>query len=192
MKGMVEIRWHGRGGQGVVTAGEILAEAAMEEGKYFQAFPDYGPERMGAPVRAYTRISDSPIEIHSQIASPDVVVVIDSTLIGLVNVAEGLKNGGVIVLNTSLSPQEVREKLGIGDKPVKVFTVDASRIAIKHFGRNIPNTPMLGALVKATGLVSLESIIRLTEERLGTKVADNIVQANVQAIKEAYESVKEG
>lgn len=192
MKGMVEIRWHGRGGQGVVTAGEILAEAAMEEGKYFQAFPDYGPERMGAPVKAYTRISDSPIEIHSQITSPDIVVVVDSTLIGLVNVAEGLKDGGIIVLNTSLSPQEAREKLGLVNRPIRVFTVDASQIAIKHFGRNIPNTPMLGALVKATGLVSLDSIIHLTKERLGTKVTEEIVQANVQAIKEAYESVKEG
>lgn len=192
MKGLVEIRWHGRGGQGVVTAGEILAEAAMEEGKYFQAFPDYGPERMGAPIKAYTRISDSPIEIHSQITSPDIVVVVDSTLIGLVNVAEGLKDGGIIVLNTSLSPQEAREKLGLGNKPVKIFTVDASQIAIKHFGRNIPNTPMLGALVKATGLVSLDSIIHLTKERLGTKVTEEIIQANIQAIKEAYESVKEG
>lgn len=192
MKGMVEIRWHGRGGQGVVTAGEILAEAAMEEGKYFQAFPDYGPERMGAPVKSYTRISDIPIEIHSQIISPDIVVVIDSTLIGVVNVTDGLKDGGTLVLNTSLSPQEVRQKLGLEGKPVKIFTVDASQIAIKHFGRNIPNTPMLGALVKATGLVSLESIIRLTEERLGTKVTEDIIQANVQAIKEAYESVKEG
>ncbi len=192
MKGMVEIRWHGRGGQGVVTAGEILAEAALEEGKYFQAFPDYGPERMGAPIKAYTRISDSPIEIHSQITSPDIVVVVDPTLIGLVNVAEGLKDGGTIVLNTSLSPQEVRVKLGLEGKNVRVFTVDASQIAMKHFGRNIPNTPMLGALVKATGLVSLESVIRLTEERLGTKVSENIIQANVQAIKEAYENVKEG
>ncbi|MCS7286934.1 MAG: 2-oxoacid:acceptor oxidoreductase family protein [Anaerolineae bacterium] len=192
MKGMVEIRWHGRGGQGVVTAGEILAEAAMEEGKYFQAFPDYGPERMGAPVKSYTRISDSPIEIHSQITSPDIVVVIDPTLLGVVNVAEGLKDGGTLVLNTSLSPQEVKQKLGLEGKPVKIFTVDASQIAIKHFGRNIPNTPMLGALVKATGLVSLESIIRLTEERLGTKVTEEIIQANIQAIKEAYESVREG
>lgn len=192
MKGMVEIRWHGRGGQGVVTAGEILAEAAMEEGKYFQAFPDYGPERMGAPVKAYTRISDSPIEIHSQITSPDIVVVVDSTLIGHVNVTEGLKNGGIIVLNTSLSPQEAREKLGLVNRPIRVFTVDASQIAIKHFGRNIPNTPMLGALVKATGLVSLDSIIHLTKEKLGTKVTEEIVQANVQAIKEAYESMKEG
>jgi len=147
---------------------------------------------MGAPIKAYTRISDSPIEIHSQITSPDIVVVVDSTLIGLVNVAEGLKDGGIIVLNTSLSPQEAREKLGLGNKPVKIFTVDASQIAMKHFGRNIPNTPMLGALVKATGLVSLDSIIHLTKERLGTKVTEEIIQANIQAIKEAYESVKEG
>jgi len=189
---LLEIRWHGRGGQGVVTAGEILAEAAMDEGKYFQAFPDYGPERMGAPVRAYTRISDSPIEIHSQITSPDIVVVIDPTLIGMVNVAEGIKDNGVILVNTPSSPQEIRKTLGLEGKPVKVFAVDASEIAKKHLGRNIPNTPMLGALVKATGLVSLESIIRLTEERFGAKFREDIVKANVAAIKEAYEKVQEG
>ena len=192
MKDMVEIRWHGRGGQGVVTAGEILAEAALEEGKYFQAFPDYGPERMGAPVKAYTRISDSPIEIHSQITSPDIVVVIDPTLLGMVNVAEGLKDGGVILVNTPQSPQEIRKTLGLEGKPIKVFTIDASDIAMKHLGRNIPNTPMLGALVKATGLVSLDSVIRLTEERFGAKFREDVVKANVAAIKEAYEKVQEG
>jgi len=189
---LIEIRWHGRGGQGVVTAGEILAEAAMEEGKYFQAFPDYGPERMGAPVKAYTRISDSPIEIHSQITSPDIVVVINPTLIGMVDVTEGLKDDGVILVNTSESPQEMRKKLGLEGKPVKVFVVDASQIAMKHLGRNIPNTPMLGALVKATGLVSLDSVIHLTEERFGAKFREDVVKANVAAIKEAYEKVQEG
>ncbi|HDN79885.1 MAG: pyruvate synthase [Chloroflexi bacterium] len=189
---LIEIRWHGRGGQGVVTAGEILAEAAMEEGKYFQAFPDYGPERMGAPIRAYTRISDSPIEIHSQITSPDIVIVVDPTLIGLVNVAEGIKEGGVILLNTPASPQEMRQKLGLAGKGVKVFTIDASEIAMKHLGRNIPNTPMLGALIKATNLVSLESVIRLTEERLGAKLREEAVKANIAALKEAYEKVQEG
>jgi len=189
---LIEIRWHGRGGQGVVTAGEILAEAAMEEGKYFQAFPDYGPERMGAPIRAYTRISDSPIEIHSQITSPDIVIVVDPTLIGLVNVAEGIKEGGVILLNTPASPQEMRQKLGLAGKGVKVFTIDASEIAMKHLGRNIPNTPMLGALIKATNLVSLESVIRLTEERLGAKLREEAVKVNIAALKEAYEKVQEG
>lgn len=189
---LLEIRWHGRGGQGVVTAGEILAEAAMEEGKYFQAFPDYGPERMGAPVRAYTRISDSPIEIHSQITSPDIVVVIDPSLIGMVNVAEGLKDGGVILVNTDASPEQIRKTLGLEGRPVKVFAINASEIAMKHLGRNIPNTPMLGALVKATGLVSLESVIRLTEERFGAKFREDVVKANVAAIKEAYEKVQEG
>jgi len=190
MDGLIEIRWHGRGGQGVVTAGEILAEAALEEGKYFQSFPDYGPERMGAPVKAYTRVSDHPIEIHSQILSPDVVVVINPTLIGMVDVTEGLKEGGTILVNTSESPAQMREKLGLKGKPVKVFTVDATEIAMKHLGRNIPNTPMLGALARATGLVSVDSIIRLTEERFGAKLTKEMVQANVAAIKEAYEQVK--
>jgi len=112
MSKCMEIRWHGRAGQGVVTAGELLAEAALEEGKYFQAFPDYGPERMGAPVKSYTRISDEPIEIHYQILTPEVVVVVNPNLLGVVDVTEGLAKDGVLIINTPESPGDIRKKLG--------------------------------------------------------------------------------
>ncbi len=185
---IIEIRWHGRGGQGVVTAGELLAEAAMEEGKYFQAFPDYGPERMGAPIKSYTRISDEPIEIHHQILNPDVVIVVNPNLIGVVNLTEGLKEDGTLIVNTTESPAEIRKRMGF--KGGKVATLDATRIALDTLKRDIPSTLMLGAVTKVTGLVSLDSVIRRTEERLGEKLSKEVVEANLTAIKRAYEEVK--
>jgi len=190
MDKIIEIRWHGRAGQGVVTAGELLAEAAMEEGKHFQAFPDYGPERMGAPVKSYTRISDEPIEIHHQIANPDVVIVVNPNLIGVVDITEGLKEEGTLIVNTPESPAEVRKRLGF--KGGKVATLDATRIALEALGRDIPSTLMLGAVVKATELVSLNSLIRRTEERLGEKLSREVVKANVTALKRAHKEVVEG
>ncbi|MBI4759301.1 MAG: 2-oxoacid:acceptor oxidoreductase family protein [Chloroflexi bacterium] len=190
MSSITEIRWHGRAGQGIVTAGEVLAEAALEEGKYFQAFPDYGPERMGAPIKSFTRISSSPIDIHCQIQAPDVVVVVDPTLVGVVDVTDGLKEDGVILVNTPKTPGDIRAALKVTGQ--KVFTVDATRIATETIGRPIPNTPMLGALVKATGVVSKESVINLTRERLGAKLKEEVVAANLRAIERAYEEVENG
>lgn len=190
MNKLTEIRWHGRGGQGVVTAGELLAGAAMEEGKYFQAFPDYGPERMGAPIKSYTRISDEPIDVHHQILNPDVVIVVNPNLIGVVNLTEGLREDGVLIVNTPESPAEIRKRLEF--KGGKVATLDASRIAIEALGRDIPSTIMLGAVAKVTGLVSLDSIVRRTKERLGEKLSREVVEANVTALKRAYEVVVEG
>jgi pyruvate ferredoxin oxidoreductase gamma subunit len=184
---LTEIRWHGRAGQGVVTAGELLAEAAMGEGKYFQAFPDYGPERMGAPIKSYTRISDGPIEVHHQILNPDVIVVVNPTLIGVIDLTEGLKEDGIAIINTSDSPEEVRKKLGL--KGGKVATLDATRIAMDTLGRDIPSTLMLGAVAKVTGLVSLDSLVHCTRERLGEKLRSEMVEANVTALKRAYEEV---
>jgi pyruvate ferredoxin oxidoreductase gamma subunit len=189
MAKLTEIRWHGRAGQGVVTAGELLAEAAMEEGKYFQSFPDYGPERMGAPIKSYTRISDGPIEVHHQILHPDVIVVVNPNLIGVLNLAEGLKEDGIAIINTPDSPADVRKKLGV--KGVRVFTLDATCIALDTLGRDIPSTLMLGAVAKATGLVSLDSLIHCAKERLGTKLRADVVEANVTALKRAYEEVQE-
>jgi len=157
---LIEIRWHGRGGQGVVTAGKLLAETALGMDQYIQAFPDYGPERQGAPIRAYTRMSPEPIRIHSQVEEPDIVLVLDPTLLQTVDVTEGLKPDGALLVNTPLSPQEVREQLGW--KTGKVFTVDASHIAIDELGREITNTPMLGALAAALGLFSVD---QLAEEK---------------------------
>jgi pyruvate ferredoxin oxidoreductase gamma subunit len=188
MSNITEIRWHGRGGQGVVTAGELLAEAAMEEGKYFQAFPDYGPERMGAPIKAFTRISDEPLHIRCQIQEPDLVMVLDPTVMGVVDVAEGLKPDGVILINTSEPPSQVRERLGLSGG--RLVTVDATRISLDTIGRNIPNTPMLGALIKATELVRKDSVLALIEHRFGTKFARSVVEANVDAVNRAYEEAQ--
>lgn len=187
---LTEIRWHGRGGQGVVTAGKLLAETALGTGQYFQAFPDYGPERMGAPIRAYTRLSSEPITLHCQIEEPDVVVVLDPTLLGSVPVAEGLKPDGIMVVNTTMSPAEVRELTGF--KTGKVFTVDASHIAIEELGREITNTPMLGALAKATGLVDLDALEKETRAWFGKKVSPQVVDANIRAMRRAAEELQEG
>ena len=191
MNKMTEIRWHGRGGQGVVTAGKLLAETALETGQYFQAFPDYGPERMGAPIRAYTRLSPEPITIHSQIETPDVVVVLDPTLLGTVPVTAGLKEDGTLIVNTPLSPQEIREKLNF--RTGKVFTVDASHIAIEEMGREITNTPMLGALAKATGLVDIDTLVEQVRKDFTKKMMrPEIVEANVRAIRRAAEELQAG
>lgn len=174
----------------MVTAGELLAEAALDSGQYFQAFPDYGPERMGAPIRAFTRLSPEPITIHSQVEEPDVVLVLDPTLLGAVAVTEGLKQDGFLLVNTSMSPKEVREKLGfqIG----KVYTVDASHIAIEEMGREITNTPMLGVFAKATGLVDLDHLGEEIREWFGGKLSQRAVDANVRALKRAAEEATEG
>ncbi len=187
---LMEIRWHGRGGQGVVTAGKVLADAALESGRYFQAFPDYGPERMGAPIRAFTRLSDEPIVVHSQINHPDVVIVLDPTVIGTVDVTEGLKDDGILIVNTSESPQAIREKLNF--RGGKVFTVDASKIAIEELGREITNTPMLGAFARATGLFDLDELDEQIRHKFARKLSDEMIEANVRAMRRASEALQEG
>jgi pyruvate ferredoxin oxidoreductase gamma subunit len=190
MAELTEIRWHGRGGQGVVTAGKLLAETAMGTGQYFQAFPDYGPERMGAPIRAYTRLSSKPITIHSQIEKPDVVLVLDPTLLGVVAVAEGLKEDGTLLVNTSMSPAEVREATGF--KTGKVFTVDASHIAIDEMGREITNTPMIGAFASATGIFDTGDLAEQLRAWFGKKISLEMIEANVRALRRAAEEVQQG
>ncbi|RME38587.1 MAG: pyruvate synthase [Thermoflexia bacterium] len=187
---MIEIRWHGRGGQGVVTAGKLLAETAMGTGQYFQAFPDFGPERMGAPIRSFTRLSSKPINIHSQIENPDVVLVLDPTLLGTVPVTEGLKEDGILIVNTSMSPQEVRELTGF--RTGKVFTVDASHIAIEEMGREITNTPMLGAFARATGLFDLDALEKQVREWFSEKVSPSVVEANIRVLRRAAQEIREG
>jgi pyruvate ferredoxin oxidoreductase gamma subunit len=190
MADLVEIRWHGRGGQGVVTAGKLLAETAMGSGEYFQAFPDYGPERMGAPIRAFTRLSSKPITIHSQIEEPNVVLVLDPTLLGTVPVAEGLKEDGTLLVNTSASPAEVRKITGF--KTGKVFVVDASHIAIEEMGREITNTPMLGAFARATGIFEIEELAEQLREWFGKKISQEAIESNIRALKRAAEEAEEG
>lgn len=180
---MVAVRWHGRGGQGAVTAAEILAKAAINEGRWAQAFPAFGPERRGAPVLAFTRISDKPITIRSEVYEPDVVVVLDSSLLKVVDVKAGLKDGGTAVLNTKAEPSEVKKKMKLKGK---VAAVDATTIAIETLGKPITNTAIIGALVKATELVQIESVIETTKEVFPGDVGIK----NANAIKRAYEEVK--
>lgn len=190
MAELIEIRWHGRGGQGVVTAGKLLAETALGTGQYFQAFPDYGPERMGAPIRAFTRLSSQPIHVHSQIEEPDVVLVLDPTLLGTVPVTEGLKEEGKLLVNTTMSPAEVRKITGF--KTGKVFTVDASHIAIEEMGREITNTPMLGAFAQTTGMFNVSDLAEQLRAWFGSKVSAEVVEANVRALRRAAQEVREG
>ena len=191
MSKLIEIRWHGRGGQGVVTAGKLLAETALGTGQYFQAFPDYGPERMGAPIKAYNRLSPEPIDLHCQVEDPDIVLVLDPTLLSTVPVTEGLKEDGVLLVNTSKSPVEIRAVTGF--KTGRVFTVDASHIAIEELGREITNTPMIGALARATGLFEIDDLVAQTRKRFAKlMMRQDIIDANERAMRRAVEEVQEG
>ncbi len=183
----VEVRWHGRGGQGVVTASELLARAALEEGKYLQAFPEFGPERMGAPIRAFTRLSDAPIEIHSQVYEPEVVVVLDPTLLGNPIITEGLSNEGKLIVNYSGTPDEVRKLTKFMGR---IYVVDATKIATETIGRPIANTCCVGAVVKVTGLVSLGGVEIQIRKSLEAKIGKKTTDANIQALRRAYEEVR--
>jgi len=179
---MIEIRFHGRGGQGAVTSAEILALAAIGEGRYAQAFPSFGPERRGAPVVAFCRISDEPIRIRANIYEPDFVVVLDSSLLKVVNVAAGLKPEGILVTNSKLSHEamkKVKADMGIRNR---VGTVDATKIAMEVLGLPITNTTMLGSLLKAAEVVKKESVIHPLQERFG-----RIAQKNITAFERAYQ-----
>jgi pyruvate ferredoxin oxidoreductase gamma subunit len=191
MKDLIEIRWHGRGGQGAKTAALLFADAALSQGKYVQAFPEYGPERMGAPVASFNRLSTKPILLHSGVTNPEVVIVLDPTLIDNVDVAEGMPEGGIIIINTEKSPRVIREELKLAGN-VKVFTVDASTISKEAIGRDIPNTPMLGALVKATALIDFNEMVSDTRKKLEKKFKSNpeVIEGNIKAIERAYKEVK--
>jgi len=184
LKKVIEIRWHGRGGQGAWTASELLARAAVYEGKYIQSFPEFGPERMGAPVTAFTRISTEPIKIHCAVYNPDVVIVLDPTLMKSVPVIEGLGENGKLVINMKDNPAEVKRALG-NDK-IEVWTVPATDIAIKVLGAPITSTAMLGAAARATNIVSLESVKKVVRERFRADIAEK----NVAVIEQAYQEAR--
>tara|TARA_B100001971_G_C18225064_1_gene559815 strand:+ start:95 stop:685 length:591 start_codon:yes stop_codon:yes gene_type:complete len=186
--GLTEIRWHGRGGQGVVTAGEILAEAALDEGRYFQAFPEFGAERTGAPVKAYTRIGDEPIDLHCPISEPSVVVVLDSTLLASIDVFEGLSDGGAVIINSPRSPDEIAPQSRLGNR--FIATVDATSIAMDTLGRNIPNTAMLGALLSATAILDKNTCLKVIVRRLSVRFPQHIVEANKAAFEQAFSTVR--
>ena len=190
MSQMTEIRWHGRAGQGVVTAGELLAESAMVEGKYFQAFPEYGSERMGAPIKAYTRVSDEPIELHCPILEPDIVIVVNDNLLGIVDLTEGLKPNGKLIINTTETPARIRERLNY--RGGEVWCVDASQIAMQELKRDIPSTMILAVISKASGLVQLDAVTKLVRESLGNKLRPEVVEANMRALKRAYDECSQG
>ena len=178
--GLIEIRWHGRGGQGAVTSAELVARAAIDEGKYAQAFPAFGAERRGAPVIAFVRInSDKPIRIRAEVTEPDIVVVLDPSLLRVVDVASGLKAQGMLVVNSKKQPEQVKEEFGFDGS---LATVDATTIARELLGVNIVNTSMIGALLKATGVVSLESLVEPLRQRFG-----RLAERNIDAMKRAYE-----
>ncbi|MDR0822626.1 MAG: 2-oxoacid:acceptor oxidoreductase family protein [Endomicrobium sp.] len=187
---MIEVRWHGRGGQGAKTAALLFAQAVMATGKYIQAFPEYGPERMGAPVQSFNRISDNPITIHSGVTNPNYVVILDPTLMETVNVAEGVSKEGKVIVNTSFSAEEIAKQLGI-DKS-QVFVVNAGQIATETIGKNIPNTPMLGALVKVIGNLDINGVLEDTKKKLSVKFAKKpeVIEGNLTSIKRAYDEVK--
>lgn len=187
---MIEICWHGRGGQGAKTASQFLGEAALDTGKYIQAFPEYGPERAGAPMRAFNRISEEPIYIHSPVTKPDIVVVIDPTLLGAVDVTEGLGENGVLLVNTDKSPQDIRKELNF--KKGKVGTVDATKIALETLKIPMPNMPMLGALLKVNSVVSIEELSKRVKEKFLKKIGEEKTNANLEGIKRAYNELKLG
>ena len=190
MKDLIEIRWHGRGGQGAKTASLLLADAAFNTGKYIQGFPEYGPERMGAPITAYNRISDTPIRIHSNVYEPDYVVVVDDTLLSAVDVTSGLKEDGAILINTTKTIDEIKPLLkGYNGS---VYTIDARKISVDALGRYFPNTPMLAAIVKVTGIMTDEEFINDMQSSFKHKFAKKpeVIPGNMQAVEVALKEVK--
>lgn len=187
---VVEIRWHGRGGQGAKTASLLLADAAFNTGKYIQGFPEYGPERMGAPITAYNRISDERLTIHSNIYEPDYVVVVDDTLLVSVDVTAGLKEAGAIIINTTKSPEEVKPLLK-GYKG-KICTIDARTISVDTLGKYFPNTPMLGAVVKVSEVIEEKTFLHDMVESFKHKFAKKpeVVEGNVKALERSMQEVK--
>jgi pyruvate ferredoxin oxidoreductase gamma subunit len=182
-KSLVEIRWHGRGGQGAVTSAELLAQAAISEGKYAQAFPSFGPERRGAPVQAFNRIDEKePVRIRADIDKPDVVVVLDPSLLAIVKVTSGLKKDGRVIINTRKTAEQIRKEFGIQNP---VATVNATKIAREKLGVPIVNTTMLGAVIKATGIVDKKSVMEPLQKRFG-RLGDR----NISAMEAAYDAVQ--
>ena len=190
MNDLIEIRWHGRGGQGAKTASLLLADAAFNTGKYIQGFPEYGPERMGAPITAYNRISNKPITIHSNIYYPDFVVVVDDTLLESVDVTAGLKNDGGIIINTTKSADEIKSLLK--NYKGNIYTLDARKISIDALGKYFPNVPMLAGIVKISEIMTDEELIKDMEGSFKHKFAKKpeVIEGNMNALKMALNEVK--
>jgi pyruvate ferredoxin oxidoreductase gamma subunit len=191
MADTIEIRWHGRGGQGTVTAAKVLADACLSGGRFVQAFPEYGPERAGAPLRAYNRVSSKQIRMHCPVLKPQVVSVVDATLLDSINVTDGATDDAIFIVNSSKDPKKIRTKLKA--KPgQKVFTVDATKIALDCIGRALPNSPMLGALCKVTALITIDHLLDDIKKSFGKKFSQLIIEGNLEATRRGYEEVQEG
>ena len=190
MNNTIEIRWHGRGGQGAKTASLLLADAAFNTGKYIQGFPEYGPERMGSPITAYNRISDMPIRIHSNIYEPDYVVVVDDTLLESVDVTAGLKKSGAIVINTTKSSEELKKLLNGYEG--EIYTIDARKVSMETLGKYFPNTPMLAAIVKVSKIMKEEDFLNDMEGSFKHKFAKKpeVIEGNMKALEMALQEVK--
>ncbi|MGN0267512.1 MAG: 2-oxoacid:acceptor oxidoreductase family protein [Lachnospiraceae bacterium] len=190
MSNVVEIRWHGRGGQGAKTAALLLADVAFQTGKYVQGFPEYGPERMGAPITAYNRISDTDIRVHSNIYDPEFVVVVDESLLETVHVTDGLKKDGAIVINTDKPKEEIIPHLHGYEG--KVYTIDARKVSIAALGKYFPNTPMLAAIVKVSGVMDRETFMNEMRASFAHKFASKpeVIEGNMKALEMAFDEVK--
>ncbi len=193
MPDVLEVRWHGRGGQGAKTAAVLFADIAISTGRFVQAFPQYGPERMGAPVVAYNRVSSTPIRLHTPIERPDYVLILDPKFIGKRNLTAGLSPRGTVMVNTPRRPAEMRQALNLPGATT-VCCLDASRIAEDTIGRNIPNVPMVAALVKILQLVTLEDLKDFVREQLEKKFRGqpDLVKGNLEAVDRAYREVERG
>lgn len=174
-----------------MTAAKVLADACISGGRYVQAFPEYGPERAGAPLKAYNRVSDKELRLHCPVVHPQVISVVDSTLLDAINVAEGATDDAIFIVNTTANPTDIRKKLNAKSSQ-KIYTVDATKIAIDEIGRALPNSPMLGAVAKITGLVSLDALLEDVRKSFGKKFAQKIIEGNIKAVTRGYEEVKEG
>ncbi|MBW6440622.1 2-oxoacid:acceptor oxidoreductase family protein [Patescibacteria group bacterium] len=185
---MYQIRIHSRGGQGAKTAAQIIAEASIEEGCFAQAFSEYGPERSGAPMKTFLRLSKNPINLYSDIRTPDMVVVLDPSLLLNVDVIEGLADGGIVVVNTCEKVESLKKKLK--KKKCKIYTVDAKGIAMKIIGRDLPNTAIMGVIIKLVPLIPYEHAIEETKEKFEKKLSAEMVEKNIEALKEGYETIE--
>ena len=183
---MIEIRWHGRGGQGAKTAALLLADAAFETGLYVQGFPEYGPERMGAPITAYNRLDEKPIRLHSNIYEPDMVVVVDETLISAVNLTSGLKPGGRIIVNSNRKPEYIAAEFEGFEG--EVYAVDAADISMRNLGKNLPNTPLLSVVCRLTGVIEEKEFFEVMQGAFSEKFAakPEVVEGNMNALREAW------
>ncbi len=191
MKDLIEIRWHGRGGQGAKTAALLLADVAFNNGLYVQGFPEYGPERMGAPITAYNRLSKTPIRVHSNIYEPDYVVVVDETLIESVDVTAGIKEGGAIIVNTQKSKEEIAKELAAKGYNGTIYTIDARKISIEALGKYFPNSPMLAAVVKITGVMEEEAFLEDMRKSYAHKFASKpqVIEGNMKALEISLKEV---